>query len=123
VVLLGPASAYAAIAIVNAVLIGVSQRVPQMRTARLLGATPAQVRRALAWEAGLVGGAALVAGAATTLLVGWLIAQAIMRDTGAATLTVPWLELAGVVGSCGVLVLAAAGAGALAAAPTRPMDC
>jgi putative ABC transport system permease protein len=59
VVLLGPASAYAAIAIVNAVLIGVSQRVPQMRTARLLGATPAQVRRALAWEAGLVGGAAL----------------------------------------------------------------
>ncbi len=119
VVLLGPASGYAAIAIVNAVLIGVSQRGPQLRTARLLGATPGQVRRAVAWEAGLVGGAALVAGGGITLLVGWIIRQAIARDVADAALTVPWAELAGVVGACAVLVLAAAAAGARATTRTQ----
>ena len=54
-VLLGPAGLYAGIAIVNAVLIGASQRRTQLRTIALLGATERQRRRMALWEAGLVG--------------------------------------------------------------------
>ena len=57
-VLLGPAGLYAAIAIVNSVLVGASQRKAQLRTIALLGATREQLRRMALWEAGLVGAAA-----------------------------------------------------------------
>ncbi len=56
-VLLGPAGLYAAIAIVNSVLVGASQRRAQLRTVALLGATREQLRRMALWEAGLVGAA------------------------------------------------------------------
>ena len=67
-VLLGPAGLYAAIAIVNSVLVGASQRRSQLRTIALLGATRDQLRRMALWEAGLVGAAALLVGGAVT---GW----------------------------------------------------
>ena len=65
-VLLGPAGLYAAIAIVNSVLVGASQRRAQLRTVALLGATREQLRRMALWEAGLVGAAALLVGGAVT---------------------------------------------------------
>src|SRR4029078_3455806 len=43
-ILLGPAGLYAAIAIVNSVLVGASQRRAQLRTVALLGATREQLR-------------------------------------------------------------------------------
>ncbi|MDR7385510.1 FtsX-like permease family protein [Promicromonospora iranensis] len=114
-VMLGPAGVYAAIAAVNAVLIGSSQRRHQLRTARLLGATPAQVRRAAVWETCFTGAAALLVGGAVTGFVGWFIRQAVMRDVPAAPLTIPWLPLAGMVAACVLVVLAAGVAGARAA--------
>ena len=54
-VILGPVGLYAAIAIVNSVLVGAAQRRAQLRTVALLGATREQLRRMALWEAGLVG--------------------------------------------------------------------
>ncbi len=107
-VLLGPAGLYAGIAIVNAVLIGASQRRTQLRTIGLLGATDTQRRRMALWEAGLVGVAALLAGAVVTGYVGWLVSSAIERDLGAVPMTVPWLPLLGVLLVCLGLALLAA---------------
>jgi putative ABC transport system permease protein len=114
-VMLGPAGVYAAIAAVNAILIGSSQRRHQLRTARLLGATPAQVRRAAVWETCFTGAAALLVGGAVTGFVGWFIRQAVVRDVPAAPLTIPWLPLAGTVAACVLVVVAAGVAGARAA--------
>jgi putative ABC transport system permease protein len=118
-VLLGPAGLYAAIAIVNAVLIGVSQRRRQLRTVALLGATDDQLRRTALWEAGLVGVAALLVGGAINGFVGWLIRYAITRDVAGLTLTVPWLSLGAIVVVCAGLALVAALVGARGAARPR----
>lgn len=107
-VLLGPAGLYAAIAIVNAVLIGVSQRRTQLRTVALLGATDDQLRRTALWEAGLVGAAALLVGGTITGFVGWLISFAITRDVADVDLTVPVLPLGAIVVVCTGLALVAA---------------
>lgn len=107
-VLLGPAGLYAAIAIMNAVLIGVSQRRTQLRTIALLGATDQQLRRTALWEAGLVGAAALLVGGAVTGSVGWLIRYATTRDVVDVGMTVPWLPLGAIVAVCLGLTLLAA---------------
>ena len=107
-VLLGPAGLYAGIAIVNAVLIGASQRRTQLRTIGLLGATEQQRRRMALWEAGLVGVTAVLVGAAVTGYVGWLVRSAIVRDLGPVPMTVPWLPLLTVLAVCLGLALLAA---------------
>jgi putative ABC transport system permease protein len=118
-VLLGPAGLYAGIAIVNAVLIGVTQRRRQLRTVALLGATEDQLRRMATWEAGLVGAAALLLGGLVTAFVGWLIRYAITRDVPDVALTVPWLPLAAIAATCLGLAVLAALAGARAAGRWR----
>ncbi|OIJ25104.1 hypothetical protein UG56_019520 [Nocardioides luteus] len=113
-VMLGPAGVYAAIAAVNAVLIGMSQRRRQTATARLLGATPAQVRRTTLWETVFTGAGALLVGGAIAAFTGWLVRQAVVRDVPDAPLTVPWQALSGITAACLVVLLAAAVAGAYA---------
>lgn len=111
-VMLGPAGIYAAIAAVNAVLIGMSQRRRQTATARLLGATPRQVRRTAVWETVFTGAGALMVGGAITVFTGWLVRQAVVRDVPDAPLTFPWEALSGITAACLVVLLAAAVAGA-----------
>lgn len=111
-VLLGPAALYAGIAIVNSVLIGVSQRRRQLRTVALLGATDDQLRRVAVWEAGVVGAGALLLGGLVTGFVGWLIRHATTRDVADVGLTIPWLPLATIGAVCLGLALVAALAGA-----------
>jgi putative ABC transport system permease protein len=111
-VLLGPSGLYAGIAIVNAVLMGSTQRRRQLRTLALLGATSAQRRRAALWEAGLVGSAALLLGGAVTAYTGWLVRTAIVRDLPEAPLTLPWPALTAVLATGLGLTLVAAAAGA-----------
>jgi putative ABC transport system permease protein len=110
--MLGPAGVYAAIAAVNAVLIGMSQRRRQTATARLLGATPRQVRRTALWETVFTGAGALLVGGAITAFTGWLVRQAVVRDVPDAPLTFPWEALSGITAACLVVLLAAAVAGA-----------
>ena len=111
-VLLGPAALYSGIAIVNAVLMGSTQRRRQLRTVALLGATPRQRRRTAMWEAGLVGVAALLGGAAVTAYVGWLVRGAIVRHVPGSAMTLPWLPLVAVLAVCLGLTLVAAAVGA-----------
>ena len=115
-VLLGPAGLYAAIAIVNSVLVGASQRRAQLRTVALLGATREQLRRMALWEAGLVGAAALLVGAAVTGLVGWTIRTSTSADVGEQPFTLPFLPLAAIVATCAALTLVAALVGSRRAA-------
>ncbi|GAB3262077.1 FtsX-like permease family protein [Kineosporia babensis] len=110
-VLLGPSGLYAAIAIVNSVLVSASQRRAQLRTAGLLGATGRQLRRMALWEAGLVGGSALLVGALVTAVVGWTIRSATAADVAEQSLTIPWLPVLAVVFLCAALTLLAALAG------------
>lgn len=116
-VLLGPSGLYAGIAIVNAVLIGVTQRRRQFRTIALLGATDAQLRRMAVWEAGLVGSAALLVGSAITVFVGWLVRHATTRDVPDVGMTVPVLPLAAILATCAGLAVLAALAGSRRVVP------
>ena len=102
-VLLGPAGLYAAIAIVNSVLVSASQRRAQLRTIALLGATGDQLRRMALWEAGLVGAAALLVGGAITGLVGWTIRSATSADVPDQAFTLPWVPLSAIVATCAAL--------------------
>ncbi|CAI9411750.1 FtsX-like permease family protein [Nocardioides sp. T2.26MG-1] len=117
--LLGPSGLYAGIAIVNAVLMGVSQRRRQFRTITLLGATDAQLRRMALWEAGLVGAAALLVGSAITGFVGWLVRHATTRDVPDVAMTVPVVPLAAILATCAGLALLAALAGSGRVVPRR----
>lgn len=121
-ILLGPAGFYAAIAVVNATLIGAAQRQRQHRTLTLLGATHDQLRRTAIWQAGLVTGAGLVLGGLTTVFFGVLTRHAIASDlagTGVQpTMTIPWIPLGAIGVVSGVLALAAATAGSRARAST-----
>ncbi|NUO57679.1 MAG: FtsX-like permease family protein [Hamadaea sp.] len=114
-VLLGPAGFYAAIAVVNATLIGATGRRRQQRTLDLLGATRRQVRRSVLWQAVLVTGAGLVLGALTTALLGWHVRRTVTADLAGSgvdvPMTIPWLPLAAIVVACVGLALAAAAAG------------
>jgi putative ABC transport system permease protein len=107
-VLLGPAGLYSAIAIVNAVLIGASQRRAQLRTISLLGATSRQLRRMALWEAGLIGAAALLVGGAITGLFGWTVRVATSADVPNQPFTMPWLPLAAIAATCAALIMVAA---------------
>jgi len=114
VFLLGPAGLYAAIAMVNATLIGASQRRRQRDLIQLLGASPDQVRRAAIWQAAIVCGTGLLLGGGTTALLGWLVRRATTADLAAgidAPITIPWLPLLGIGVTCLLLTGAAAAAG------------
>jgi putative ABC transport system permease protein len=110
-VLLGPAGMYAAIAMVNATLIGASQRRHQDAVLRLLGATPRQVRRMAVWEAGFIGAAGLTAGGLVSGFTAWLVRRTIINDVGDTAMTVPWVPLLAIGATCIALVVAAALAG------------
>lgn len=111
-VLIGPAGFYAAIAMVNATLIGASQRRQLDAVVRLLGATPRQVRRMAVWEAVLIGGTGLFVGGLITLFCGWVVRFAITQNVDGAALTIPWIPMLGIGVTCIFLVVTAAAAGA-----------
>ncbi|MCM4078570.1 FtsX-like permease family protein [Paractinoplanes hotanensis] len=123
-VLLGPAGLYAAIAMVNATLIGASHRRRQRDLVQLLGAIPDQVRRTAIWQAVFVCGTGLLLGSATTALLGGLVRRAITADLAgfAAPITIPWLPLLGIGLTCLLLTVAAATAGIRTRKPPSHAD-
>jgi putative ABC transport system permease protein len=108
VVLLGPAGAYAGIAIVNTLLVASLRRRREFVASRLLGATPRQIRRMIVWESGLVSLAALTIGGGIAATVSLLARRAMMTDVQDATTTVPWLTLGAIVIACVGLAVAGA---------------
>jgi putative ABC transport system permease protein len=114
-IVLGPAAFYAAIAVVNATLIGATQRRRPHEALSLLGATRDQLRRSALWQAAVITGAGLVLGGMITGFVGWIVRLAVRSDLAGTgeimPVTVPWLPLIAIAVACGALALAAAGAG------------
>ncbi len=108
VMLLGPAALYSAIAIANTLLMGSLQRRHEFVTSRLLGATPAQLRRMVLWESSLVGTIALSLGAAITITVGVLIRHAMTAGVADVPTTVPWGILLGIGALCLILAVGSA---------------
>ncbi|TDW22483.1 putative ABC transport system permease protein [Kribbella kalugense] len=108
ILLLGPAGFYSAIAIANTLLMGSLQRRREFVTSRLLGATPAQIRRMVLWESSLVGAVALSLGTAITITVGVLIRHAMTAGLIDVPLTVPWGVLLGIAGLCLILAIGSA---------------
>lgn len=108
ILLVGPAGLYSAIAIVNILLMGSLQRRHEFVTSRLLGATPAQLRRMVLWESSLVGAVALTLGTAISVTVGVLIRRAVTSGVADVPLTVPWALLLGIGGLCLTLAVGSA---------------
>ncbi|WP_371402283.1 ABC transporter permease [Kribbella sp. NBC_00662] len=108
VLLLGPAGLYSAIAIANTLLMGSLQRRHEFVTSRLLGATPAQLRRMVLWESSLVGAVALSLGTAITVTVGILIRHAMNAGLADVPFTIPWGVLVGIGGLCLILAVGSA---------------
>ncbi|MFI5695195.1 FtsX-like permease family protein [Kribbella sp. NPDC051586] len=108
ILLLGPAGLYSAIAIANTLLMGSLQRRHEFITSRLLGATPAQIRRMVLWESSLVGAVALSLGTAITVTVGILIRHAMNAGLADVPFTVPWGVLLGIAGLCLILAVGSA---------------
>ncbi|WP_328999685.1 FtsX-like permease family protein [Kribbella sp. NBC_00709] len=108
ILLLGPAGLYSAIAIANTLLMGSLQRRHEFVTSRLLGATPAQIRRMVLWESSLVGAVALSLGTAITVTVGILIRHAMNSGLTDVPFTVPWAILLGIGGLCLTLAVGSA---------------
>jgi len=108
ILLLGPAALYSAIAIANTLLMGSLQRRHEFVTSRLLGATPAQLRRMVLWESSLVGAVALSLGTAITVTVGVLIRHAMTSGVADVPMTVPWGVLLGIGAICLILAVGSA---------------
>lgn len=108
ILLLGPAALYSAIAIANTLLMGSLQRRHEFVTSRLLGATPAQIRRMVLWESGLVGMVALTLGTVITVTVGVLLRNAMTDGLPDVATTIPWFTLLGIGLVCLVLAVGAA---------------
>ncbi|MGW6199437.1 FtsX-like permease family protein [Kribbella sp. NPDC055110] len=108
VMLLGPAALYSAIAIANTLLMGSLQRRHEFVTSRLLGATPAQLRRMVLWESSLVGTIALSLGTVITVTVGVLIRHAMTSGLSDVPTTVPWGVLLGIGALCLTLAVGSA---------------
>ncbi|MFC0505161.1 FtsX-like permease family protein [Micromonospora costi] len=122
-ILLGPAGFYAAIAVVNATLIGATQRRRQHRALGLLGATRDQLRSTALWQATLITGAGLVLGGLTTVFLGWLVRRTVTADLAGSgvdvPMTIPWLPLVAIVVACTGLAVTAATAGAVGLPKSR----
>ena len=122
-ILLGPAGLYAALAIVNTLLMGSLQRRREYVTTRLLGATAAQVRRTVLWEAALVALVALSLATAVSVGVGLPVRQAMTAGLPDVPMTIQWGLLAAIAaGSLLIAVLAALVPTAVVLRGTRPAD-
>jgi putative ABC transport system permease protein len=108
IMLIGPAGIYSGIAIANTLLMGSLQRRHEFITSRLLGATPAQIRRMVLWESTVVGATALSLGTVITATVGILIRHAMTEGIQDVPITIPWFTLLGIAFLCLLLAVGAA---------------
>ncbi|NIK59691.1 FtsX-like permease family protein [Kribbella shirazensis] len=108
IILLGPAALYSAIAIANTLLMSSLQRRHEFATSRLLGATPAQLRRMVLWESSLVGAVALSLGTVITITVGVLLRNALTSGLTDVPTTIPWSILLAIGALCLTLTIGSA---------------
>lgn len=106
-VLLALTVVVAVIGVVNTLVLSILERAREIGLLRAVGATRAQIRAAIRWEAVLIGAFGVVAALVTGVLGGGVVVRA-LRDEGFTTFAVPFTQLAGVAVTTAFLSLAAA---------------
>lgn len=104
--LLALAVLIALIGIANTLGLSVVERTRELGMLRAVGATRAQVRSAVRWEAALIAAFGSLVGLAVGLFLGWSMVFAVSQAVADATFVMPWTQLAVVVviaSACGVL--------------------
>lgn len=118
VAILGLATLYIVIAVINAVVIAGADRREELATARLTGLSRSDVIRASVWESLALAavGVALGGAAAATTLVG--VTSGVSDVVGTNVVTIPWL-LIGATGLGTTLIVTVSSAATAAAATSR----
>ena len=94
--LLGVAVVIALVGVANTLSLSVLERTRESSLLRALGLTRSQLRGMLALEAVLIAGVAALIGAVLGSLYGWLGAQSALGSFASVALSLPWLQLLGV---------------------------
>jgi putative ABC transport system permease protein len=103
-VLIGLAAVYAALSIVNTLIMATAERRRELALLRLIGHTPRQTLRMIAWEAGIM----LLSGVTfAAVIVGVAMAGISAALLGTLLFPVPWSELAVILVAAAALALAA----------------
>ena len=97
----------AMIGIVNALVLSVVERTREIALTRAVGASRAQVRSTIRWEALLIASFGLAAALAVGVLFGWVLVRA-LADDGFQVFALPAAQLLAFAAITGVLTLAAA---------------
>lgn len=106
-VLLALTIVVAMVGIVNTLVLSIVERAQEIGLTRAVGATRAQIRAAVRWEALLIAAFGLMAAIGVGVFFGWVIVQA-LEDEGFSAFDVPIGALAAVTAVTGALTLLAA---------------
>lgn len=120
--LLAVAVLIALIGVANTLSLSVLERTRENSLLRALGLTRGQLKKMLATEAVLIGGVAALLGVLLGSAYGLLGAQSVMSEFGAMSVSIPWLQLAGVIAVSVVAALAASIVPARRAAKLAPVQ-
>lgn len=120
--LLAVAVFIALIGVANTLSLSVLERTRENSLLRALGLTRGQLRGMLATEAVLIGGVAALLGVLLGTAYGLLGAQSVMASFGSMVVSIPWLQLAGVIAISVVAALAASILPAHRAATLAPVQ-
>jgi putative ABC transport system permease protein len=107
IAILGMALAYTAIAIANTLVMATGDRVRELATLRLSGATPGQVLRLIGVEACLVSGIGTLLAAAVTAATVAGLRHGLLGLAPSVRVVIPWLPLAGIALACLVIAVLA----------------
>jgi putative ABC transport system permease protein len=119
--LLAVAVVIALIGVANTLSLSVIERTRENAMLRAIGLSKAQLRSTLAVEGMLIAGVGAVLGVVLGLLYGWAGATTALSTLGDVPLTVPWADVAIVIGVALVAGLVASVVPARAAVRTRPV--
>ena len=106
VAILGMALAYTAIAIANTLVMATGDRIRELATLRLSGATPGQVLRLIGVEACLVSGIGTLLAAAVTAATVIGLRHGLLGLAPSVRVVIPWLPLAGIALACLAIAVA-----------------
>lgn len=120
--LLAVAVLIALIGVANTLSLSVLERTRENSLLRALGLTRGQLKKMLATEAVLIGGVAALLGVVLGSVYGLLGAQSVMGAFGAMSISIPWLQLAGVIAVSVIAALAASVVPARRAAKLAPVQ-
>jgi putative ABC transport system permease protein len=122
IAILGMALAYTAIAVANTLVMATGDRIRELATLRLSGATPGQVLRLIGVEACLVSGIGTLLAAAVTAATVTGLRHGLLGLAPSVRVVIPWLPLAGIALACLAIAVLASLIPAALALRRRPAE-